>query len=114
MLSRLAEGGLGATPLSQARHVTLRVHGRVTCLALDGNAAWLGGVIEQSNNPSLVPEGTRVRWRVVDNGEGANAARDLVSAFGPAPGGDEFAYCAARPSVPALSPVAGGNVQVRG
>jgi hypothetical protein len=107
-----ADGSVSGQFEFQARQVPIRVHGRITCFSIDGSTAWLGGIVEQSSDPTIAPAGTRVRWRVVDNGEGAGASPDLVSAF--APGGNELAYCAARPAAPPLSPVAGGNVQVRG
>lgn len=109
-----ADGSVSGQFEFQARHVPIRVHGRITCVSIDGSTAWLAGIAEQSSNPTLLPPGTRVRWRVVDSGQGAGAPPDLVSGFGPAPLGDELAYCTARPAAPPLLPVAGGNVRVRG
>lgn len=110
-----ADGSVSGQFEFQARHVPIRVHGRVTCLTIVGNAAWLGGVVEQvSDPPFITPPGTPVRWRVVDNGQGAVSPPDQVSGFGPAPGGDELAYCATTPAAPLLLEVARGNLQVRG
>jgi hypothetical protein len=56
----------------------LRIHGSVTCLSIEGNLARLGGVVEQSTDPSL-PVGLLIAWRTVDNGEGINEPVDLLS-----------------------------------
>ena len=45
--------------------------GAITCLVVHGNHAWLGGVVEDSNDPSYV--GQESWFQVLDNGEGANA-----------------------------------------
>ena len=60
------------------------IHGTVTCASVAGNAGWVGGVIDKivSGDPadqSLV--GTEIWWRVVDNGEGSNAAADLTTSL---------------------------------
>jgi hypothetical protein len=110
-----ADGSVAGQFEFQARQLSVRVHGRVTCLSVVGNAAWLGGVIEQMvgsfPNPAVGP-GTPVWWRVVDNGQGANAVADLISGLGTM--GDELAYCAARPAAPMFRPLEAGNIQVRG
>jgi hypothetical protein len=115
-----ADGSVSGMFEINLRGVGARAHGRVTCMGVEGNAAWLGGVIEQVvgafPNPA-VGVGTPVRWRVVDNGEGANAPADLVSGFNTMAGaspGAELPHCATRPAFPALSPLEAGNVQVRG
>jgi hypothetical protein len=55
------------------------VHFEANCLAVDGNTAWLGGVITRTNNPDLLPVGFDITWQLRDNGEGANAEPDLQS-----------------------------------
>ena len=89
-----------------------RLHGDVTCLTVIGNRAWIGGITEQSSNPSTI-EGRGVSWRVVDNGEGADDPRDALS----------LTFVNLNPGVPelrcnntppyAVLPIEGGNIQVR-
>jgi hypothetical protein len=80
----------------------------VDCLNVVGNTATISGIITRSSDPTL--EGMQAIFQVVDNGEG-NDPPDLMSIaniYEPGIGPD----C----SVPAeydLSPLQGGNVQVR-
>jgi hypothetical protein len=46
------------------------VHGQVTCLAVDGNSAWIGGVVSHSQDETVVPAGMEFWFRVLDNGNG--------------------------------------------
>ena len=89
-----------------------RLHGSVTCLTVIGNRAWIGGITDQSTNPTT-PEGSGVSWRVVDNGEGAEAPPDQLSLtfVNLAPGVPEL-RCRNAPPYPVL-PVEAGNIQVR-
>jgi hypothetical protein len=105
------------------RQFPVRIHGRITCMGLQGNAAWLGGVIEliDGSFPGppglLIGPGTPMRIRVVDNGEGSDAPTDLISGLGTFGGqseGVELGYCATKPNQPMLNPVEAGNIQVRG
>jgi hypothetical protein len=101
------------------RQLDVRIHGRITCAGIVGNAAWVGGVIELKVGefPGFPGPGTPMRIRVVDNGEGRHAPPDLVSGLGTfngMPEGVELAYCATRPNQPILSPVEAGGIQVRG
>ncbi|HKJ03866.1 MAG TPA: hypothetical protein VJ997_15475 [Longimicrobiales bacterium] len=48
-------------------------HADVTCLAVDGNNAWLGVVVTQTHDEDAFPVGTPGVIRVQDNGEGNNA-----------------------------------------
>jgi hypothetical protein len=51
----------------------------VTCMALyDGNRAKIGGVVKQSNDPTVLV-GSFAWFVVFDNGEGANAPPDQSS-----------------------------------
>jgi hypothetical protein len=84
----------------------------VTCLSVDANTGWVGGVIRATNAAAVII-GSASTVYVIDNGEG-NAQADIVSiaTFNGAAGGD-VAFCNDRPL--ALQPlaVANGNVQVR-
>lgn len=76
--------GAGAVSGSFELHFTsvdANVHGTITCLVVDGNTAWLGGVTTRSSDESLVPVGREFDWVAQDNGEGANAAADRISGF---------------------------------
>jgi hypothetical protein len=61
----------------------LKIGADVTCLVVDGNRAWLGAVITNSDaeEGSFWVEGAAFWWSAQDNGEGANADSDLVSAY---------------------------------
>lgn len=98
--------------------------GSITCLAIVGNKAWIGGMIPGNNPPD-------VAWQMVDNGEGAGAAPDLVGlqleaqVFG-FPGGFAQQFCDEKPTsldfgsfggvLPLsilLKPLEAGNIQIR-
>ena len=50
-----------------------RLHGEVTCLAVDGSFAWIGGVVTASEDKTVIPLGTPFWFRVQDNGQGPDA-----------------------------------------
>ena len=89
----------------QLRNQDLRLHVDVDCLSVLGNEAWIGGVVTQSNDPARI--GTRVLWRVQDNGEGGGAT-DQTSLPVPGAPGD----CLLQSALP-LVPWTNGNVQVK-
>jgi len=84
-----------------------REHGTVTCLEVDGDQAWIGGVITHSSIPGR--EGTPRVFRVIDNGEGSGDPPDFASYFA---FGDALVTCDARPMLPGQD-LEGGNIQVR-
>lgn len=95
-------------------HATgVRIHVRVTCMAVSGNTAWVAGIIDQSSGPP-VQEGTVSYFYATDNGEGADAAPDIVSVarINDVPGADEE-FCTLRPVALPPRAVVHGNVQVR-
>jgi hypothetical protein len=86
----------------------------VTCMSVyDGNRAKIGGVVENSSDPTL-PPGTFAWFQVFDSGEGASAPPDRSSLVG---FGDETAneaFCNS-PNLPRFGPWdVQGNVQVSG
>lgn len=90
---------------------------RVTCLTvLDGNRAWIGGIIEDAFLPALI--GRPALVHAIDNGEGAGAEPDMISRVVVAvAAGDELAFCANAPALPAvMAPidVLRGNVNIDG
>ena len=83
-----------------------------TCIAVDGNTGWVGGVI-RATNAAVVVVGSVSTFYAIDGGEGS-AANDVVSVatFNGAAGAD-VAFCANRALALAPLAVTGGNVQVR-
>jgi len=82
-------------------------HGTVTCLAVDGDEAWIGGVITHSSIPDR--EGMRRVFQVVDRGEGSGDPPDQASML------IMGATAAECHTMPWLAPqdLEGGNIQVR-
>ena len=80
----------------------------ITCLTVVGNQARMSGTITDDNEfPQFI--GTGCRFRVVDNGEGSNAADDQISLL-------NFGFTGVPPcnNVPlGLFLVEGGNIQVK-
>jgi hypothetical protein len=96
-------------------HATgVRFHVSVTCLSVSGNTAWIAGIIDKSSGPP-VREGTVSYFYAVDNGEGADAAPDIVSVarINDVPGADQE-FCTRQPLLLPPRAVVHGNVQVRG
>jgi hypothetical protein len=61
------------------RKQEVELHCSILYLKVDGNQAWVGGVITQSSDPVFRPVGWEFVLRVLDNGEGANKAVDRSS-----------------------------------
>lgn len=85
--------------------------GPVTCLAVIGTDAWIGGEIETSSDPTYA--GLSAWWHVRDNGEGAGDAADLTSFAGVGSAEDTAAFCAAHRPFRFPFAIDGGNIQVR-
>ncbi len=102
-------------------------HGSVTCVSFDpvNNRAWIGGVVTQNNSthPAMQGEihqpGRDVWFRVVDNGEGGDAAADRTTVYGFEGGAGIITsaqYCAAQLWTAGdvnTWAVVKGNIQVR-
>ena len=88
------------------RSIPAKDHGTVTCLVVDGNQAWIGGVITHSTVPERIGLG-RV-WRVIDNGEGSGSPPDQVTISDILPP----EACRLRPFQPPEN-IEAGNIQVR-
>jgi hypothetical protein len=87
-------------------------NGPVTCLTVIGNDAWIGGTIEQSNDPTIV--GLGAWWHVTDNGEGAGSPPDITTFLGVGSLTATIAFCADHPAYRFPFPIDGGNIQVNG
>jgi hypothetical protein len=88
-------------------------HGVVTCLEVEGNQAWVGGVVTHTDNPAFVAPYSRV-WRVIDNGEGSSNQTDMITlaqSFG-LEGTEQV--CKTKPELllAFLQPIEDGNIQV--
>ena len=66
----------GSFELVLHRQPPLLFHGRLTCLSVVGNEAWIGGVYEKATNPDLLGMGFGIY--VQDNGQGSNAEPDKL------------------------------------
>jgi hypothetical protein len=97
-----------------------RVHGRVTCLSVAGNQAWIGGVVDQvvTDIPDFESlAGLEMWWRSTDNGEGAGAPPDVTTGLGFGfPGSTITAesWCLDQPAILTAREIASGNIQVVG
>ena len=81
-------------------------HGNIICFTIEGNQAWIGAINEHFR------VGTEFSWRVIDNGQGANAPPDQITRtlrVG-APASD---FCASTPDIGVLRDLEAGNIQVR-
>lgn len=92
--------------------VELTVKGSLDCAVIQGNQAWVGGVIEQSSRESLL--GLDMWFQVQDNGEpGSDATPDMSSTIGAGAPGTGEQYCIDHPPVRFPFFVEAGNLQVR-
>ena len=110
-----ADGTVTGRFHADAKSLNVRVDVAVTCLSVEGNRAWIGGIIETSNSP-LVQPGLASYFYVIDNGEGAIRAiqQDIVSGLrlNDVPGSEQT-FCAERATTLASRRIEDGNVQVR-
>ena len=84
----------------------------VTCLAVEGNTGWVGGVIRASNSGAVII-GSTSRFYAIDNGEGPDAGDVVSNAVFNGAAGADLAFCADRPLNLGFLAVARGNVGVR-
>ena len=82
-----------------------RERGIVTCLEVDGNQAWIGGVITHSTIPGR--EGTARVFRVIDRGDGEPPDQASLLIVG-----DATVTCHTRPLLP-VEDLDEGRIQVR-
>lgn len=92
-------------------------HGKVICLSVRDNQAWVGGYFTKMPNPDRV--GTWLGFRAIDNGEGQGAAPDQLTRTGWAgqdPAGRDIIldHCRNQPEGQALHDVESGNIKIRG
>lgn len=87
-----------------------KLHGRVTCMVIEGNRAWLAGIVEHAVSPGNV--GKAYGFKVVDNGEGHQAVPDQFASRRFPPSAEE--YCAEKPDDMAhpVHDMEAGNIQI--
>ena len=109
-----ADGSVTGRFHADAKYLNARFDVAVTCLSVQGNTAWIGGIIEKSGTP-LIQVGLASYFYVIDTGEGAVGAiqLDIVSALriNDTPG-SELTFCADRPTTLPFRRIEDGNVQV--
>lgn len=108
----LKDGTVKGSYEVRAHAFDIRLHGNIDCLSISGNSAIMSGVVTHSNFPPF-PVGIDAWFRVVDNGEGANAPADEWT--------DLFVFSTNDCTSPEpfdgfpapLIPIEAGNIQVK-
>ena len=67
------------TDVMKFRGKTYNVHGKITCLKVSGNKAWIGGIINKGIPDTRYLPGKHFVTAVVDNGDSANDPPDQIS-----------------------------------
>jgi hypothetical protein len=94
------------------------VSGTVSCVTVNGNQAWVGGVVDKvvTDNPAFESLlGLEAWWRSIDNGEGSGAPPDSTTGLGfgfPGSTITSASWCADQPVALVLREVEQGNVQL--
>jgi len=84
--------------------------GPITCMAVVGNEAWIGGTITDSNDPTMIGSGSW--WHVTDNGQGANDPPDITTFLGIGSQEQTQAFCDTYPPYKHPFAIDGGNIKV--
>lgn len=111
---RRADGSVSGEYHINVHASDLFFHVTVTCMAVDGNTAWVAGIIDKASGPPVI-EGTVSYFYATDGGEGGGPdAVDIVSVarINDRPESAEE-FCTLRPRVLPPRVVEKGNVQVR-
>ena len=108
-----ADGTVGGRFQVKNRGFPSAGHGSLTCLTIKGNEAWVAGVFEKADPPSVT--GLAAGIRVVDRGQGSRSLPDQITQtlF---PGFDQpgaaAKYCKDTPETQALHDIEAGNIQI--
>ena len=86
--------------------------GHVICMTVVGNDAWVGAVIDRSNDPTVVGLGSW--WHVTDNGNRPGDPADITTFLGIGSVAATVQYCADHPAYKHPFPIDGGSIVVRG
>ena len=84
----------------------------VTCMSVDGNRAWIGGIIRNVVGP-IVQEGTVSYFYVTDNGEGADAVDGISGVRVNDAAGEDQLFCDQQLTLLTEVPIERGNAQVK-
>jgi hypothetical protein len=85
------------------------LHGVVDCLSVQGNEAWVSGIVTQSNGTIPANLGLQFIFRIRDNGQGANVVDEWSGMWLTSPG---WSACSAQGAF-GLYPWDNGNFAVR-
>lgn len=72
-------GGVRGQMQIRFSDVALNLHVQITCLAVNGTSAWIGGVVTHTSDENAFPLGGELWFRVQDNGEGSADPPDQMS-----------------------------------
>jgi len=78
---KYADGTVDGELQLNSRGFDVFVHIKIDCLRVEGNTAYMSGLITHSSNPEEGVVGELNRWAVQDNGEGSDAEPDRVSSI---------------------------------
>ena len=81
----------------------------IDCMTISGNTATMSGKVTSVSGNTIFQAGWDCWFKVVDNGEGANAEPDQITLLY---GGPNLLDCGVQYDVP-LNTVEGGNIQVK-
>lgn len=85
----------------------------VTCMAVEGNVAWVGGIIRNQRG-GVARNGAVSYFYVIDNGEGGDGVLDRASGIRVNDvDGEDQVFCTERPLLLPATDIELGNVQVR-
>ena len=92
--------------------VPFTAEGHVICLTVVGPDAWVGAVIDRSNDPTVVGQGSW--WHVTDNGNGPGDPADITTFLGIGSVAATVQYCADHPAYKHPFPIDRGAIVVNG
>jgi len=84
--------------------------GHLICMTVVGRDAWVGAVIDDSNDPTVV--GLGAWWHVTDNGNGPGDPADITTFLGIGSMAATVQYCADHPAYKHPFPIDSGAIVV--
>ena len=83
--------------------------GTIICMKVDGNRAWIGATVDETDNPAR--EGLYSWWQIADNGNGGPNSPDMTTFLGFGSLEATIAYCEG-PEPNFIFQIQGGNITV--
>ena len=83
--------------------------GTIFCLKVDGDRAWIGATVDETDNPAR--EGQYAWWQIADNGHGGPNSPDMTTFLGFGSLEATIAYCEG-PDPNFIFQIQGGNITV--